>query len=423
MEDFLHFVWQNRLYQKLIPKRSLSEKEIEVLDTGVLNTDAGADFFNAKIRIDNIIWVGAVEIHHTSAQWYEHKHDEDPSYENVILHIVENDNQIVKQKNGAELPCCEMLIADELRQDIKKFFASKAPLPCSKALESPPNSLDFSKLMLRFKGERHKQKLEQVKSLWKASGEDWARTLYFLMMRYFGLGINNDVMEFLARSLDLRILLRHKPIEQEALLLGQAGLITCLSNKEESLKLQQTYDYLSHKYELKPLPPALFKRLRTRPQNFPDARIKQFVALLNTLSFGADSFEACHSLNELLCLLRYGKPQLSKEKRKTQKALISKQVAESLIINAIAPYITFSRVILKRKSEKVGGNDFVLWQQLPAERNKITRLFSKYNFPLQTASDSQAVLYLYREYCMKKKCFFCPFGRKSLTQKVYFTTE
>ncbi len=418
MEDFLHFVWQNRLYQKLIPKRSLSNKEIEVLDVGILNRDAGADFFNAKIRIDELVWVGAVEIHRHSSQWYEHKHDEDPNYENVILHIVEKDNQPIKLKNGAELPCCEMQIADELRQDIKTFFESKQPLPCSTTLEKLSKQFDFDRHLHKFQSERSKQKLEQVRSLWRASQGDWAKTLYLLLMRYFGLGINNDVMEYLARSLDLRLLLRHKAEEQEALLLGQAGLIPLLKNKDEALKLAETYAYLKHKYQLEPLPSTLFRRLRTRPQNFPHERIKQFVKLLSTLSFGADTFEACHSLDEIRSLLRYGKVRLSKKEQKECKALISKQVADLLIINAVAPYIAFSQRELKRQ-EHEAISKFALWQKLPAENNKITRLFARYNFPLKTASDSQTLLYLYKEYCLKKKCFFCPFGRETLLRKFY----
>ncbi len=415
MEDFLHFVWQNRLYQKLIPKRSLTGQEIEVLDTGVLNRDAGADFFNAKIRIGGLIWVGAVEIHRTSRQWYEHKHDEDPNYENVILHIVEKDNQAIRLKNGEELPCCEMLIADELRLDIKRFFETKAPLPCSKALERRLDKFNLEEFLLKFQSERFEQKLEQVRSLWQASQGDWGKTLYLLLMRYFGLGINNDVMEYLARSLDLRLLLRHKAVEQEALLLGQAGLIPLLRDKAEALKLEEIYAYLSHKYQLEALPPALFRRLRTRPQNFPHERIKQFVKLLNTLSFGADTFEACSSLDELRSLLRYGKARLTKEERKERKALISKQVADLLIINAIAPYMAFSRQELKREVGEREG--FALWQKLSAENNKITRLFAEYKFPLRTATDSQALIYLYQAYCEKKKCFFCPFGREVLTRK------
>ncbi len=415
MEDFLHFVWQNRLYQKLIPKRSLSGQKIEVLDVGILNRDAGADFFNAKIRIGAIVWVGAVEIHRSSKEWYEHKHDQDPNYQNVILHIVEQDNQQVRLKNGEELPCCEMLIAEELRLDIKRFFDTKAPLPCSQTLVKLGNQFDFEELLHRLRSERLEQKLEQVRSLWEASQGDWAKTLYLLLMRYFGLGINNDVMEYLARSLDLRLLLRHKAEEQEALLLGQAGLISLLKDKEEVLKLEEIYAYLSHKYQLEPLPSALFRRLRTRPQNFPHERIKQFVKLLNTLSFGADTFEACSSLDELRSLLRYGKAQLSREERKEKVTLISKQVADLLIINAVAPYVAFSRQELKRELGQMEG--FALWEEMPAEHNKISRLFAEYKFPLRTAKDSQALIYLYQAYCEKKKCLFCPFGRLALSKK------
>ncbi len=409
MEALLHFVWQNRLYQKLIPTRGIEGKTIEVLDVGTLNRDAGADFLNAKIRIDGLLWVGAVEIHRSAHEWYEHRHNEDPTYNNVILHIVEQDDCLVSLRNGKELPCCQMVISAELKKDIEHFFQTKQELPCATTLTKPQIQANHQLILTDLEAERLETKIRLVQDFWQKSGEDWAKTLYLLLMRYFGFGINNDVMEYLARSLDLRLLLKHSPFEQEALLLGQAGLIVQVTDEAYALRLQETYDYLSYKYELEALSPNVaFKRLRTRPKSFPLVRLRQFIDLLGRLNFGADVFEACRTNADLVELLRYGSIGLSKEQKRQIKTTLSQQVAEMLVINVVVPFIAFSSQELKRKSL---APSLSIWKQLKPENNRITRLFVGYGLPNTTAAESQALLHLHKEYCEKKKCFFCPYGR------------
>ncbi len=416
MEAFLHFVWLNKLYQKLIPKRAWAGASIEVLDVGTLNTDAGADFHNAKIKIDDLIWVGSVEIHESAHQWLEHKHDEDPSYNNVVLHIVENDDQVITLPNGQALPCCQMQIAPELRADIFRAFERKTELRCSEGLRSLLEKQDWTKTLEQLAQKRLAQKCELVENLWLENKEDWGKTLYALLLRYFGFGINNDAMECLARKLDMKLLLRHQGIEQEALILGQAGLIETIQDEAYREQLNESYRYLKHKYQLEPLSESLFKRLRTRPQNFPLQRLIQFLELISRLSLGADTFEACASINELHNLLRYGKAKLSKEEQKTLNPKLSKATSQMLIINVVVPFLTFSHSKLKRSEGLLKTQD--LWRQLPQEQNKITRLFKGYGLTLRSASDSQALIYLYKEYCQKRKCFFCPWGRAILSHEV-----
>ena len=55
MEEILHYVWKH----KLLPLNELTTtdgREVEVLDPGLHNRDAGPDFFNAKVRIGDAPW-------------------------------------------------------------------------------------------------------------------------------------------------------------------------------------------------------------------------------------------------------------------------------------------------------------------------------------------------------------------------------
>ena len=103
MERLLHYVWKYKLYAAT-PLITTEGRPVQVIDPGMQNTDAGPDFFNAKIKIDGTLWVGSVEIHDKSSDWLLHHHDTDKAYDCVILHIIGfNDFQPVRT-NGNPIP-------------------------------------------------------------------------------------------------------------------------------------------------------------------------------------------------------------------------------------------------------------------------------------------------------------------------------
>jgi len=103
-EKFLHYLWK----MKLLPNHQLltsAGEIIQIISAGDHNTDAGPDFLNARIKIDNTEWAGNVEIHLNSSDWHLHHHDADKAYDNIILHVVfENDSPILRT-DGTVIPC------------------------------------------------------------------------------------------------------------------------------------------------------------------------------------------------------------------------------------------------------------------------------------------------------------------------------
>ncbi len=417
MEAFLHYIWQNKLYEDLLPQRSLVGAEVEVIDTGLLNTNSGPDFFNAKIRINDIVWVGCVEIHQSAHQWFQHKHNEDPAYNNVILHVVEQDNKLILRNNSTEeeLFCCEMVLNKAERGTMQSnFVKDKLDSYNFDVLKALPESYlpEFLELM---KWERFERKKELVRKLWRANAQDWAKTLYLLFIRYFGFGINNDNMEYLGRCTDLKLLLRHQGLEREAILLGQAGVIERVEDKDYANQLAKTYEYIKHKYQLKPLDKSLFKQFRLRPSAFSHKGLKELLTLLERLNFGADCFEACVSVDDFRNLLRYGSVDKASIKAMKIKAGLSKQTADMLLINVVAPYLAVAEEQLCRKPRF--AEPLHLWRQLPVEDNKVIRQFRAEGFELKDASDSQAVLHLRKEYYDKHICLLTPLNKFILTKE------
>ncbi|HMQ01082.1 MAG TPA: DUF2851 family protein, partial [Cyclobacteriaceae bacterium] len=96
-EAFLHYVWQYQYFDKTDLKL-VSGEPLNILQPGMMNTNAGPDFEQARIRIAEVNWVGSVEIHINSEGWNEHMHEHDAAYENVILHVVwENKKPIFRK--------------------------------------------------------------------------------------------------------------------------------------------------------------------------------------------------------------------------------------------------------------------------------------------------------------------------------------
>ncbi len=86
-EAFLQHIWKYHLFDKTELIASTGEK-IEIINVGQKNIDAGPDFFNAKVKINNTVWAGNVEVHINSSDWLKHSHNTDKAYDNVILHVV-----------------------------------------------------------------------------------------------------------------------------------------------------------------------------------------------------------------------------------------------------------------------------------------------------------------------------------------------
>ena len=103
MEHLLHYVWKHKLF----PLKILQTTKgllVEIIDSGLQNPDAGPDFFNAKLKIDGTLWVGNIEIHTHSSDWYRHGHDHDKAYDSVILHVVAEADAEVTRSNGEQIP-------------------------------------------------------------------------------------------------------------------------------------------------------------------------------------------------------------------------------------------------------------------------------------------------------------------------------
>lgn len=420
-ESYLHYLWSTRRYQRLEPIGILSAKEIEVLDPGILNRDAGPDFFNAKIRIDDIVWVGNVELHKSSAEWYQHKHHLDARYESVVLHVVLEDNATVYHHSGTHMPTCLMHLPEwEIVSSSPCSRSSSTSYPCSPVGERLSDQEIYLWLELLSR-HRLQRRTEYIRALYEDNSFSWPAALYILLVRYFGFGLNNDAMEALAKSLPLHYLLKERSqlLQIESLILGQAGIIESFPEMGYRLKLSETYAFLRHKYQLKPLDPSRFIKARTRPANHPLPRMLQLAWLLYRIDSLHTEILLCTDLREVNQLFnREVSPTLAQiETQKHHKAIrISHTMLHTLTINVVIPYqLSYAHAQLNTSLEHRATNWFA---SLAAEQNRYTKRLTNERVVLRSALDSQAAIELHTHYCELRKCHFCPWGRALLSQTI-----
>ena len=137
-EALLHYVWKHKLYVA-DSFRTTDKMPLEIIDTGIYNSDAGPDFFNAKIRIGNEIWAGNIEIHSFASDWIKHNHHIDKAYNSVILHVVEYSDTEIQSENGHIIPQLILKVPENIRDNYEYLLSRNILVPCLSMIGNIPN--------------------------------------------------------------------------------------------------------------------------------------------------------------------------------------------------------------------------------------------------------------------------------------------
>jgi hypothetical protein len=412
-EDLLQFLWQYKIL-KPAPLITTSGKEITVIKNGELNKDSGPDFFNAQIRLGEVVLVGNIEIHLKTSDWLKHKHEQDKNYDNIILHVVyEHDIDLLQNvSNNVEVLELKNLISESTINSYTQLNTAKTKIPCHDQLACV-NDLKFISWLERMTIERLEGKVSLIENYFKSVNGDYTQTFYFLLLRNFGFKVNSLPFELLAKNLPVTILLKHSDnlLQLEALLLGASGLLDNQFEDKYILQLQNEFDYLKNKYKIIPLSKEIFKFSKLRPANFPTIRLAQFARLLNSkpglfiAPYNFSNYEEI-VLGLKINLEGYWKNHYSIDGNVTAKDLtLGLSSIENLIINTFAPFYFFYSK--RTGKEEMGDLAIELLNKCDFEQNAKTKLFAEKKTVLKTAADSQAAINLFDNYCRKKACLKC----------------
>lgn len=418
----MQYVWKHRLWRSEDMVTNTGKK-VRVVDPGLLNTDAGPDFFNAKIEIDGHMWVGNVEMHYRATDWKRHHHDSDKAYDSVILHVVAKDDAPVRRTNGELIPQLVLEVSPQFNADYALLVGAAIEVPCATKIKQVPH-LTIVEWVEGLAFERLHGKVERIHQLLDSFNGSWEDVCYVTLARNFGFGINNDAFERLARRTPLRLLGKHSDsvLQIEALLFGQAGMLDAQKPGMDSYynQLCTEYAFLSNKFQLTPMEKESWKLFRIRPQNFPYRRIAmlaQFIEggfrMMNRI-LEAEGEKEMRSLFEVELSGYWSKHYTFGKPNERATATLSRSSTDIILINTVAP-------LLYAYGELTGNYEMTdkaikLLEDLRAESNSIVSHFVAYGIDCPDALTSQALVQLKREYCDARKCIYCKIGHHLLSK-------
>ena len=414
-ELLLHYIWQQQLWKGL-PQVTTTGLPIEILSVGQHNRDAGPDFNHARLRINGQEWVGNIEMHIHASDWRKHRHHTNPAYDNVILHIVCQDDEQVYNSRGEQVTQCVLQYPQsqdyltQLLAQAKQMDTPMLTIPCSKQLLLTPEILTHGWRTALLK-QRWQCKTESIQHLLQITHNDWAQAFYVTLAHNFGFHTNSLPFESLALHTPLACLLKHRNslFQITAILLGQSGLLNdSTAINEEKKALWAEYQFLQKKFQLSPIDPILWKRARMRPQNAPEVRVRQFAQLMHQSEWLFSRMLQANSIEELRTLLRLQSID-SPHPLLSMPAQIGQSSVDILLINTLLPY-RYAYAKEKTDTNKM-LRTLALMEQLPAENNSITRQWKMIGQQMKSAADTQALIHLYQHYCQHDRCIHCEVGQ------------
>lgn len=426
MEELMQYVWQFRLW----PPGDMSTidgRRIVVVDPGMLNRDAGPDFFNAKVMIDGTMWCGNVEMHVRASDWYRHGHDRDEAYESVMLHVVDVSDAEITGRDGRKIPQMVMQCAPDFSVKYRDMVHSTMrELPCGNEIASVPQ-LYITDWLSSLAFERLYAKADRINDILRATNHNWMDVIYQTLARALGFSTNSQPFELLARTTPLKHMLHHTDslLSIEAMLFGQAGMLDKVDPDGDSYpsRLASEYRFLAAKYSLKKSDNITWKMARMRPANFPHRRIAALAKMIsNNFVFSNRMLEISgeEEARKLFDVTLTGywstHYSLSDDGNAGAMKAFSHASVTVLLINVVIPVMfayALSTGDLRRQEHAVD-----MLHSLRPESNFIIDMFGRAGLPATDAFTTQALIQLRRDYCEPRKCLYCRIGHKLLSAKV-----
>lgn len=416
-EDFVQAIWKYQLFNTKILINE-SGQTIQVQYPGFQHQNSGPDFTHARLFIDNILWVGNIEIHTKSSEWYHHNHHVDPAYNNVILHVVfEDDLKSCFTENNFLLNTLVIkhYVDDAILDRYSNLVEDLRQLPC-RTWWNKLEQENINHWLTRMSLERFELKANQYKIRLAHLNDHWDQLFLELVARQMGFHVNAEPMEQLAMNIKIEWVqkLVDQPEAIEAIFFGQAGMLDRSFNDLYPQNLKKEYRFQKLKFNISPIAIESWKFSRMRPNNFPTIRIAQLAAIIaNNPRFFTNclDLENVKEIQSFFCVQpnEYWNTHyvFDKVSNKSSKVLGAESI-DQLILNTLC-YLWFLYGKIKSDTYYI-DKAIHLMEELKPENNRFVNVFSVCNFSPRNSLQSQGLRYLWENYCDEKKCLTCSIG-------------
>ncbi|WP_040251453.1 DUF2851 family protein [Psychroserpens mesophilus] len=421
-ENFLHYVWTYKKFDVLNLKTTQHEV-LELISVGHHNHNSGPDFFNAKLKIGEQLWAGNVEIHIKSSDWFAHRHEQDPAYDNVILHVVYEHDTYIFRKDNSTIPTLELkeVIHPNVFQNYQKLFTNSTKWINCESDFAQTEDFILDHWLERLYIERLERKSKIIEDLLKASKHDWEAVLFKMLTKNFGLKVNAEAFFSLATMTDYSAVRKSqsKLLSLEALFFGQAGLLDRDVEDDYFRQLKENYAFLKQKFQLDNTYVVPLQFFRLRPLNFPTIRLSQLASLyhqqrhLFSKLMLSETLEDFYKLFKVSASEYWNSHYTFQKKSKTSEKAVTKAFIDLLLINTVIP-IKFCYA--KRKGETINEQLIALIRTINSEKNTVVRGFNALKSISRSALESQALLQLKTDYCNEHRCLKCAIGNSILNK-------
>ena len=418
-EDILQYIWKFQYYNNSALQCTNGDR-ISIIYPGNHNHNQGPDFSEAKIKINETIWAGNVELHINSSHWNQHNHSEDNNYNNIILHVVWHHDQEIKDVNGNNFPTLELenRVSKLLLERYRQLMETPQFIPCEK-LEQKLSGLALTAWQQRLTAERLLIKSDQIFKILQQTNFHWEETFWWLIAANFGLRVNSEIFRKIAQSLPQNLLAKHKNnvLQIEALLFGQAGLLENDFDEKYPEMLKKEYRFYQKKYKLNPVDGSL-QYLRMRPANFPTIRLAQLAMLIHKSEHLFSKVKETDSAKELKEMFAveandyWHYHYIFDEESDFKIKRVGKQMVENLLINTVVPIVFCFGL---HHQDEFFKEKAIKWlEEIAPEKNAITKGFEQLGYSNKNAFTSQAFIQLKNQYCNNKLCLECAIGNSLL---------
>ena len=415
-EAFLHYLWRTRRFDR-DEIRLTDDSLVEVLQFGNYNTGDGPDFSEGRVRIGDTVWAGHIEMHLKSSDWHHHRHQFDPAYDNVVLHVVWEDDEPVLNARGMALPTLVLkdLVDPNLIERYEELAATEHAIPCQSHLNVVPE-LVLNGWIERMTLQRLERKTNELQALLTRKRADWDGAYLHQVGCCLGLPMNAPAMDTLLDRVPLSLLARYRTdqVALEALLLGVGGFLQEEFLDEYPRQLLREFEHLANKHQLSIVPRSMWNFRGLRPASFPTIRLVQLAAVIRAEPRMFDAVLEADSPKALLALFdhephpywktHYLPDRPSQVRRKT----IGKAAAHTVLINAVVPFLFLYGRMQGRPELETRALD--LLETLPAERNHLLKQWKALGLQAENAAESQGLLTLRKSYCQPRRCLECAIG-------------